>query len=119
MELLPPAKRGRPWEVMSAGADITLPRQRVAELRKVYGGLPAEQLAELKAKAVETGESLSRAAGSPSQSQRPQARERVAARLCYSDTDVSHFFPEATLGHPFLWRTGGGGKCPGFGLGLR
>ena len=63
MELLPPAKRGRPYaETMSPAGDINLSRKVIGDLRKVYGGLPAEQLAELKAKAVETGEPLSRAA---------------------------------------------------------
>ena len=37
-------------------------RERLSDLRKLYGGLPADELAGLKARALETGEPLSRAA---------------------------------------------------------
>lgn len=38
MELLPPAKRGRPYaETMSPAGDINLSRKVIGELRKVYG----------------------------------------------------------------------------------
>ena len=58
MELLPPAKRGGDQKsdgIKSTAVDlIPLTPDQVYQLRKVYGGLPADQLAELKAKAVET-----------------------------------------------------------------
>ena len=59
VELLPPPGHGgdrKSDAIKSAPADMILPRQRVAELRKVYGGVGADDLSELKAQAVETGE---------------------------------------------------------------
>ena len=47
MELLPPANHGgdrKSAEIKSAAADLILPRRRIADLRKVYGGLPADQV---------------------------------------------------------------------------
>ena len=56
VELLPPpSKSGRPKKVSTPVDTFVQTPDQVYQLRKVYGGLPAEQLAELKAKAVETG----------------------------------------------------------------
>ena len=65
VELLPPAKRGgdrKSDEIKwPEGHLISLSKEMVYKLRKTYGGLSADQLAELKAQALETGEPLSRA----------------------------------------------------------
>ena len=58
MELLPPAKRGGDQSKSTAVDLLPLSSDQVYKLRKVYGGLPAEQLAELKAKAVESADAL-------------------------------------------------------------
>ena len=45
MELLPPAQRGGDRSKSPAGDLLGLPKNQVYKLRKVYGGLPADQLA--------------------------------------------------------------------------
>ena len=62
MELLPPAKRGGDQSKLPAGNLLGLPKVMISKLRKVYGGLGAADLSELKAQALESGEPLSKAA---------------------------------------------------------
>ena len=73
MELLPPAKRGGDRSMLPAGNMLDLPRDQVSKLRKVYGGLGADDLSELKAQALESGEPL---CSSHSRIARPGRRSR-------------------------------------------
>ena len=61
MELLPPASHGGDRSKLPRGNMLGISRFQVSKLRKVYGKLPAGELAELKASALETGEPLTRA----------------------------------------------------------